>query len=93
MLLTKELRLNGTTFKSTSNVVEVMVILITEEPLLETLILFLIHVVEEIMTVRVVVQARLLKMKTKFDKKFTSMVAWKGKKKVNFPKKKVQGFT
>ena len=67
--------------------------LIMEVPLLETLTLFLILVVEEIMTVRVVVQARLLKMKTKSDKKSTSMVAWKGKKKVNFPKKEVQGFT
>ena len=84
MLLTKELRLNGTTFKSTSNVVEVMVILITEAPLLETPILFLILVVEEIMMVRVVVQARLLKMKTKSDKKSTSMGAWKGKKKPLF---------
>ena len=53
--------------------------LIMEEPLLETLILFLILVVEEIIVVRVVVQARLLKMKTKSDKKSTSMVAWKGK--------------
>ena len=53
--------------------------LIMEAPLLETLILFLILVVEEIIVVRVVVQARLLKMKTKSDKKSTSMVAWKGK--------------
>ena len=56
-----------------------MATLIMEEPLLETLILFLILVVEEIIVVRAVVQARLLKMKTKSDKKSTSMVAWKGK--------------
>ena len=78
-LLTQELRLNGTIFKSTSNVVEVMVMLIMEEPLLETLILFLILAVEEIIVVKAVVLARLLKMKTKSDKKSTSMVVWKGK--------------
>ena len=78
-LLTQELKLNGTIFRSTSNVVEVMATLITEAPLLETLILFLILVVEEIIVVRDVVQERLLKMKTKSDKKSTSMVAWKGK--------------
>ena len=78
-LLTQELRLNGTIFKSTSNVVEVMATLIMEEPLLETLILFLILAVEEIIVVKAVVLARLLKMKTKSDKKSTSMVVWKGK--------------
>ena len=85
-LLTQELKPNGTIFKSTSNVVEAMVMLIMEAPLLETLILFLILAVEEIIVVKAVGQARLLKMKTKSDKKSTLMVAWKGKKNSIFQK-------
>ena len=61
--------------------------LIMEAPLLETLILFLILAVEEIIVVKAVGQARLLKMKTKSDKKSTLMVAWKGKKNSIFQKR------